>query len=86
MKRPPLPKTIDFGIGIVHVHEVSKKDMRDLAEIEEPDEATPEGLCWSDEDAVYVGKWLGIKRRWEVLMHELAHYCLDWRDEDKCKP
>lgn len=79
-----LPKKVDFGITIIHIELVDRKKMREEAECEE-DEYTPEGLWDTDRDTVFVGKWLRKKRKREVLMHELAHACLDWRDEGKCE-
>jgi Zn-dependent peptidase ImmA (M78 family) len=79
------PGRVDLGFALIHIRLVDKKTMREEAECE-PDESTPEGLWDTDADVVYVGKWLRNKRKREVLMHELAHACLDWRDEGKCKP
>ena len=79
-----LPKLIDFGICTATVELVDKKKMREEAECEE-DDHTPEGLCDGDNDMVYIGNWLRKRRKREVLMHELAHFCLDWRDEGKCE-
>ena len=79
-----LPKKVDFGIAVAHVELVSKAKMRELAECEE-DDYTPEGLFDGDIDTVFVGGWLRKRRKREVLMHELAHFCLDWRDEGKCE-
>jgi hypothetical protein len=81
-----LPHRINFFVAEVYVKLVSKKEMRKIAECEE-DEVTPVGLMDMNEgrDTVYVGRWLRThaKRR-ETMMHELAHFCLDWRDEGKC--
>jgi Zn-dependent peptidase ImmA (M78 family) len=78
------PRQIDLFVTIVQVRLVDKKVMREEAECED-DDNTPEGFWDGDNDTVYVGKWLRKKRRREVLMHELAHACLDWRDEGKCE-
>jgi hypothetical protein len=80
----PFPKMIDLFVTVAHVRLVTKAEMRREAECED-DEYTPEGLWDGDLDTVYVGKWLRGKRRREVLMHELAHCCLDWRDNSKCR-
>jgi len=79
------PKAIDLKFALIVVLVVGKKRMREEADCEAW-EATPEGLWDTEEETVYVGKWLSAKRKREVLMHELAHACLDWRDEGKCKP
>lgn len=79
------PKSIDLKFALIEVVLVSRARMREEGECED-DESTPEGLWDTEEDTVFVGKWLPAKRRREVLMHELAHACLDWRDEGKCKP
>jgi len=82
-----LPQSINFFVAQVYVKLVSKKEMRKIAECED-DDATPEGLMEMEEDrdTVYIGRWLRTyKRRREIMMHELAHFCLDWRDEGKCK-
>lgn len=78
------PTKIDLFVQIIQVKLVDKKTMREEAECED-DDSTPEGLWDGDNETVYVGKWLRRKRRYEVLMHELAHACLDWRDEGKCE-
>lgn len=79
-----LPKMVDFGIAVAHVELVNKAKMREEAECEE-DDYTPEGLFLGDDDLVLIGNWLRKRRKREVLMHELAHFCLDWRDEGKCE-
>ena len=82
-----LPTTINFFVAQVHIRRVSKKEMRVIAECE-PEDSTPEGLMVSEEDrdTVYVARWIrSHSRRRELMMHELAHFCLDWRDEGKCK-
>ena len=82
-----LPRSINFFVAQVHVVLVTKKEMRKHAECAE-DDATPEGLMESEEDrdTVYVARWVrSHKRRRELMMHDLAHFCLDWRDEGKCK-
>ena len=79
------PKHIDLGFVLIEVTLLGKKRMREEAECED-DEPTPEGLWDTDSDTVYIGRWLSAKRKREVLMHELAHACLDWRDESKCQP
>jgi Zn-dependent peptidase ImmA (M78 family) len=79
-----LPTKIDLRFALIHVELVSRERMREEAECED-DEPTPEGLWDVDTDTVFVGKWLRSKRKREVMMHELAHACLDWRDEGKCK-
>jgi Zn-dependent peptidase ImmA (M78 family) len=83
MKRV-LPKRVDFGFAVCHIELMDKRRMRELAECEE-DDNTPEGLFDGDMDTVYVGKWLRSRRKREAFMHELAHFCLDWRDEGKCE-
>ena len=79
-----LPATIDLFCTIIYVKTVSKSEMREEAECDE-DDSTPEGLYAGDQETVYIGSWLRRKRKREVLMHELAHACLDWRDEGKCE-
>jgi Zn-dependent peptidase ImmA (M78 family) len=79
-----LPYYVDFGIAKAKIELIDKRKMREEAECEE-DDNTPEGLCDTDLDIVYVGNWLRKRRKREVLMHELAHFCLDWRDEGKCE-
>ena len=77
------PTYIDLRFVRIKVELLNKKRMREECEAED-DEATPEGLWDTETETVFVGKWLNAKRRREVLMHELAHACLDWRDEGKC--
>ena len=77
------PETIDLFATIINVELVSRTKMRDISECDD-DDYTPEGLYDGDVETVYVGKWLKNKRKMSVLMHELAHACLDWRDEGKC--
>ncbi len=82
-----IPRSINFFVAEVWIRLISKKEMRKVAECE-PEDATPEGLMVSEEDrdTVYVGRWIrNHSRRRELMMHELAHFCLDWRDEGKCE-
>ncbi len=82
-----LPKSINLFVTEVHVKLVNKEEMRDAADMDVNDEdlSTPEGLYDGDLETIFIGRWLRKKRRREVLMHELAHACLDWRDEGKCE-
>lgn len=71
-----LPKKIDFGVAVVHVHQVTIPEMRDIMEAE-PGEATADG-CWDAEtDGIYILKKLSLKRKREVLFHELVHAAVD---------
>jgi Zn-dependent peptidase ImmA (M78 family) len=79
-----LPKSINLFVTEVHVKLMTKVQMREEAECED-DHTTPEGLYDGDVETIYIGRWLRRKRRREILMHELAHACLDWRDEGKCE-
>jgi len=79
-----LPKSINLFVTEVQVTLLNKTQMREEAECEE-DHVTPEGLYDGDMETIYIGRWLRRKRRREILMHELAHACLDWRDEGKCE-
>lgn len=83
--RALIPSFIDLRFVRIEVKLVTRSEMREEAEAED-DESTPEGLWHGDTETVYIGKWLSSKRKREVLMHELAHACLDWRDEGKCVP
>jgi Zn-dependent peptidase ImmA (M78 family) len=79
-----LPDYIDLFLAKIKVELISHAQMRLEAECEE-DHRTPEGLWDTDNETIFIGKWLRSHRKREVLMHELAHACLDWRDEGKCE-
>jgi Zn-dependent peptidase ImmA (M78 family) len=71
-----LPKKIDFGIAVVHITQVGVGEMRDIADCEQ-DEPTPDG-CWdAQSDSIYLLKKLSLKRKREVLFHELVHAAVD---------
>lgn len=71
-----LPRKIDFGIAIINIKLVSQKEMREAAECESED-FTPDG-CWdADTDCIYILKKLSLKRKREVLFHELVHAAID---------
>lgn len=71
-----LPKKIDFGIAVIHIHQVTPAQMREICDAEFG-EATPDG-CWdADTDGIYLLKKLSQKRKREVLFHELVHAAVD---------
>jgi Zn-dependent peptidase ImmA (M78 family) len=83
MKRNfPIPTQIDLGFTLLHIKQVTKKEMeREIDDWEAKDEfELPKGLWDPAEDTIYIGKWLKMKdKRW-VLLHELQHAALDLRD------
>lgn len=72
----PLPRKVDFGIAVIHIHMVSVKEMKELAEVEDG-EFVPDG-CWdADTDGIYILRKLSAKRKREVLFHEMVHAAVD---------
>jgi len=72
----PLPSKIDFGIAVIHIHQVGVKEMKELAEVEDGD-PIPDG-CWdADTDGIYILRKLSARRKKEVLFHEMVHAAVD---------
>jgi Zn-dependent peptidase ImmA (M78 family) len=38
------------------------------------------GLWDLDQDTIFIGKWLPKRTQRRVLLHELIHACIDYRD------
>jgi hypothetical protein len=74
-----VPRYIKFGFHQLLVEQVSDAFMRAEAECE-PGEATPEGLCDSDVETIYLLKSLSRHKKRYYLMHECIHACLDLMD------
>jgi len=71
-----LPKRIDFGVAVIHIQQVTPTRMRDECDAE-ADEPTPDGLWDCSSDTIYILKKLPLKRKREVLFHEMVHAAMD---------
>lgn len=80
-KHWPIPDEIDVGSHLIHVRLVTKRQMRE--ELDDNDPLPFEevrGLWDPDQDTIFIGKWLPKKTQRRVLLHELIHACIDYRD------
>jgi Zn-dependent peptidase ImmA (M78 family) len=70
------PRRIDIGFARFPIKLLTKKQMRVEYDCEK-DDVTPDGFWDQDEETIYIGRWLPLAKRREVLLHELVHACLD---------
>ncbi len=71
-----LPKKIDFGIAVIHIQQVTPAQMRDECDLD-VGEGVPDGMWDADTDTIYILKGLPLKRKREVLFHEMVHAAMD---------
>jgi hypothetical protein len=72
----PLPRRIDFGLAVIHLRQVGVKEIREEADCE-ADDPTPDGLWDAAAETIFVLRRLSLKRKREVLFHELVHAAVD---------
>ena len=71
-----LPKKVDFGIAVIHIQQVTPKQMADKCDLDEG-EMPPDGAWDADSDTIYILKKLPLQRKREVLFHEMVHAAMD---------
>jgi Zn-dependent peptidase ImmA (M78 family) len=71
-----LPRKIDFGLAVIYLRQVGARAMREEADCEN-DDPTPDGLWDAEADTIYLLRTLSLKRKREVLFHELVHAAVD---------
>lgn len=71
-----LPHRIDFGVAVIPIRQVGKREMREIAECDE-DDVTPDGLWDGDDGVIYLLKTAPNRQKREVLFHEIVHAAND---------
>ena len=81
-KKPigPIPHEVDLGAFLIRVRLISKREMMEETEHEDPTTNLPHGYWDPEEEMICIAKWISLtEQRW-VLLHELGHAALDLRD------
>ena len=92
MTRPrswPIPSKVELGFHVVHVKLLTKGQMRDEMDDDDPKAGADEvieGFWDVENDMIAIGKWLPKRKQRWVLLHEMGHACLDLRDRYDKEP